>query len=526
MRLHLNRPASVCLAISLACSALAVSGAPPDAASPTRPNIVYIMADDLGRGDLSCYNPVSAWRTPRLDRLAGEGTLFTDGHSASSVCTPSRYALMTGRYSWRGRLKEHTLVGYSASLIEPERLTIAEFLRSKGYTTAIFGKWHLGVDWKRTGPNPEDVDFSQPFNGGPLAHGFDRFLGISASLDMPPYVWLAQDRVVTVPTGQIKDSPKPKFWRGGPISPDFTMEGVDPKLIDTAAQYLTEQVAAPDRRPFFLYVPLAAPHTPIVPTAEFIGCTHTTEYGDFVAQVDADVGRLLDVLDSTGLADNTIVVFTADNGFAPAANLPALLALGHDPSAGLRGYKSDLYEGGNRVPFIVRWPGRTPAGRRSDALVCQADLLATCADLFDATLPPDAAEDSVSMLPLLRGESRGGRESCIAHSAEGRFAIRQGRWKLLLWPGSGGWSPPTPSPSKWLNAPKADLSELPPFQLYDLEADPAETKNLVAEYPKIVESLGRLLRLQIDAGRSTPGVPQPVNLSDWPQVSWRERFAP
>ena len=526
MRIHLALAVPLCLATWIACSLFAATGNAADTATPSRPNIVYILADDLGRGDLSCYNPAAAWKTPCLDRLAAQGLLFTDAHSASGVCTPSRYALMTGRYSWRGPLKAHTLRGYSPALIEPDRLTVASLLKSKGYTTAVFGKWHLGVDWKTTGPNEGDVDFSQPFGGGPLAHGFDRFRGISASLDMPPYVWLEQDRVVTMPTGTIEDSPKPKFWRGGPISEDFTMEGVEPRLIDTAAEYLAERAAAPARQPFFLYVPLAAPHTPIVPTADFIGRTKTTEYGDFVAQVDADVGRLLDVLESTGLAKDTIVIFTADNGFAPAANLPALRALGHDPSVGLRGYKTDLFEGGHRIPFIVRWPGRTPAGGRSDALVAQADLLATCADLLGATLPADAAEDSISMLPLLRGEKQGNRDSCVAHSADGQFAIRQGRWKLILWPGSGGWSPPTPAPSVWLDAPKADFGKLPPFQLYDLEADPAESTNLVAEHPEIVERLGKLARSQIDSGRSTPGAAQPVDLSNWPQVSWREQFAP
>jgi len=332
--------------------------------------------------------------------------------------------------------------------------------------------------------------------------------------------------VVTVPTGTTEDSPKPKFWSAGPISADLTMEGVEPTLIDTAAEYLAERAAATDGRPFFLYLPLAAPHTPIVPTPEFVGRTHTTEYGDFVAQVDADVGRLLDVLDSTGLANDTIVVFTSDNGFSPGANLPALLALGHDPSAGRRGYKTDLYEGGHRVPFIVRWPGRAPAGGRSDALICQADFLATCADLLGVSLPADAGEDSVSMLPLLRGKNNGIRDTCIMHSSEGQFAIRQGRWKLLLWPGSGGWSPPTPAPSVWLDAPSADLSQLPPFQLYDLEADPAETTNVAAAHPEIVAALGKLLRSQIDSGRSTRGATQPVDLSGWPQVSWREQFAP
>jgi arylsulfatase A-like enzyme len=288
---------------------------------------------------------------------------------------------------------------------------VATFLQQKGYATAVFGKWHLGVDWPRTGPNEADVDLSKPIGGGPLAHGFERFFGISVSLDMPPYVWLDQDRVVTVPTRRVDDSPPPQFWNGRPISSDFEMHSVEPRLIDAAAQYLVERAMDPGHRPFFLYLPLAAPHTPIVPTAEFVGRTRTTEYGDFVTQVDADVGWLLDVLDEQGLTDTTIVIVTSDSGFSPAADLPALQRLHHDPSAGFRGSKTDFYEGGHRVPFIVRWPGSTPAGGRCDALICHADLMATCAALFGDTLPDDAAEDSISMLPLLRGEQRGARSS-------------------------------------------------------------------------------------------------------------------
>jgi arylsulfatase A-like enzyme len=498
-----------------------------DHGSPSRPNIICILADDLGSGDLSCLNPTSAWQTPRLDRLASEGLVCTDAHSTSSVCTPSRYALLTGRYSWRGPLKKGVLDGYKPPLIEPGRLTVAELLRQHGYTTAAFGKWHLGVGWSRSGPRPEDVDFTRPFHGGPLAHGFDRFLGIAASLDMPPYVWLSQDRAASVPTAHVQDSRAPRLWRAGPISDDFKMEAVQTRLVDEAAAYVEQRAQARDGRPFFLYLPLAAPHTPLLPTAAFEGSTRTTLYGDFVAQVDSDIGRLLDALDRTGLADETLVIVTADNGFAPAAGLAELEPFRHDPSGGRRGYKSDLYEGGHRVPFIVRWPGHVPAGSRTGALVSQADLLATCADLVGATLPEDAGEDSISLLPLLGPEAPAApvRDSVIHHSGEGRFAIRQGRWKLLAWPGSGGWSAPTPHPSEWLDVPAEDLSTLPPFQLYDLEADPAERTNLAAKHPDMVARLGKLLRAHVDAGRSTPGKPQPVELSGWPQVEWRTDFS-
>ncbi|MCX6951212.1 MAG: arylsulfatase [Verrucomicrobia bacterium] len=501
--------------------------APLRAATP--PNIVYILADDLGIGDVSCYNPQSAWRTPHLDRLAREGLRFTDAHAASSLCTPSRYAILTGRYAWRGRLKQGVLQGYHPPLIEAGRPTVASFLQQHGYTTAAFGKWHLGLDWVRTGPQLENVDFAKPFANGPVTLGFDRFFGISASLDMPPYVWLADDRATTVPATTIADSPAPKLWRAGPIGPDFKMEDVQPRLIEKATAYLGERAAARDGKPFFLYLPLAAPHTPILPTREFEGKTHATSYGDFVTQVDADVGTLLAALERHGLAQNTLVIFTSDNGFAPAADVPAHARINHDPSGGYRGYKSDLFEGGHRIPFIASWPATIHPGRTNAELVEQLDLFATCAELVDGKLPASAAEDSVSLLPLFRGEKNApaSRTTLVSHSAEGRFAIRDTRWKLLLWPGSGGWSSPTPTPSVWLKVERTDLATLPPFQLYDLVADPAETKNVAAEHPEIVQRLGRLLRETIERGRSTPGTAQPVKLGpEWPQTAWMTQFEP
>jgi len=501
----------------------AACGASAAAALPARPNILYIYADDLGIGDLSCYNPRSAWRTPHLDRLAGEGMRFTDAHSASSLCTPSRYALLTGRYAWRGRLKRGVVQGYDGSVLEPGRPTVASFLRDQGYTTAFLGKWHLGLGWVRNGPAVEDVDFARPFGDGPLAFGFERFFGLSASLDMPPYVWLRDDRAEEVPRGRVGDSPPPKLWRGGPIGAGFRMEDVQPRLVDESRRFLAERAAAGDGRPFFLLLSLASPHTPVLPTAEHAGTTPTA-YGDFVRQVDADVGALLAALAELGLAENTLVIFTSDNGFAPAVSVPLHTRIGHDPSAGYRGFKSDLYEGGHRVPFLARWPGRVPAGTRSDALVGQLDLFATVAELVGAEVPAAAAEDSVSSVAVLRG-APAGRATLVNHSAEGRFAIREGRWKLLLWPGSGGWSSPTPSPRRWYDVPASDLSVLPRYQLYDLATDPAEQRNLAGEQPEIVRRLGRLLREQVERGRSTPGDPVPgAAQADWPELSWRGDF--
>ena len=484
-----------------------------------KPNILYILADDMGIGDVSCLNPQSAWQTPNLDRLAGQGIRFTDAHSASGVCTPSRYALLTGRYSWRGPLKQGVLHGYDPSLIEPGRLTVPALLRAHGYDTAMIGKWHLGLDWTQKAPKPAEVDFTKPFGGGPTAHGFDRFFGIAASLDMPPYVYLENDRALNLPTAVIADSPHPRMWRAGLISPDFHHQDVQPRFTERALAYLAERAAARDGKPFFLYLAFSSPHTPIIPTQPFEGKTRTNPYGDFVVQIDASVGQLLAALDSQGFATNTLVIFTADNGCAPAANFQELRKFHHDPSAGFRGHKADLFEGGHRVPFIARWPGHTPAGTRCAQTIGQLDLLATCADLLGVRLPDSAGEDSLSILPLLCGQEMASprRQALVHQSSNGSFAIRQDNWKLCLCPDSGGWSFPRPG--------RGEADGLPRFQLYDLDADPAEKNNLEATHPEIVQRLGSLMRDYIQRGRSTPGSPQPYDSkTPWRQTAWMEGF--
>ncbi len=525
-RIPAAMPRRLCALLRLTCLAVCGSLALALSAAPAqKPNLLFILADDMGVGDVSALNPHAAWKTPHLDRLAREGVAFTDAHSASGVCTPSRYTLLTGRYSWRSKLKKGVLQGYSPALIEPGRVTIAEFLRRQGYATAAVGKWHLGLDWARRGPQPEDVDFTRPVAGGPLAHGFERFFGISASLDMPPYVWLRDDRATRVPAGTIGNSPAPRLWRGGPIAEDFRMEEVQARLADEGIAFLAQRAAARDGKPFFLYLPFASPHTPVLPTGEFAGKTKTTPYGDFCAQLDADIGRVLAALERLGLARDTLVIFTADNGFAPPAGLDALKKIAHDPSAGRRGYKADLFEGGHRVPFLARWPGVAPAGARSGATIGQLDVFATMAEILGAKIPDNTAEDSVSFLAALRGAQDAPRAApLVNHSADGEFAIRDGQWKLLLCPGSGGWSPPTANPTLWLKAERADLSRLPPFQLYDLAADPAETTNLAAAHPEIVQRLGRAMRGLIERGRSTPGAPQQNDGGPWPQIAWMEQF--
>ncbi len=384
-------------------------------------------------------------------------------------------------------------------------MTVASLLKSRGYHTACFGKWHLGMDWTvRDGADPGDgidpkidpasVDFAAPFRHGPTAAGFDTFFGISASLDMPPFVFLENDRAASLPTA------RKKWIREGPAAPDFEAEDVLPKVTHRTVAHIRDRAKAGG--PFFVYMPLNSPHTPIVPTPEFRDKSGLNAYGDFVMQTDAAVGDVLRALDEAGIADKTLVVFTSDNGCSPQANVPELLAKGHNPSHVFRGLKADIFDGGHRVPFLVRWPGIVKPGTRCDRTVCLTDILATAADLTGMKLPDDAGEDSVSLMPCLRGATNGPfREATVHHSINGSFSIRQGQWKLALCRDSGGWSAPRPG------SPAAKA--LPPLQLFDLEADVAEAKNVAPEHPDIVERMTRLLQSYMDRGRSTPGPSQP-----------------
>jgi arylsulfatase A-like enzyme len=474
------------------------------AAGATKPNIVYIYCDDLGYGDVQCLNPHGKIPTPHMDRVAAGGMTFTDAHSSSAVCTPSRYSVLTGRYNWRSRMKRGVLNGYSPRLIEANRVTVAAFLKQQGYATACLGKWHLGMNWAQNDGRPPGssgnrnrIDYTQPIEGGPTAVGFDYFYGISASLDMPPFVFIENDRVTEIPSVE-------KEWiRKGPAGPEFEAMDVLPVLTEKAVDYIARRAADAKRgNPFFLYLPLASPHTPILPTREWQGKSGLNAYADFVMQTDATVGAVLDVLDRQGLTDNTLVILTSDNGCSPQADYPALLARGHDPSYNFRGWKSDIFEGGHRIPFLVRWPARVKPGTCSDQLVCQVDFFATCADILGMKLPDTMAEDSVSILPALLGRARKPLREAVVHSSIfGAFSIRQGQWKLELCPDSGGWSEPTPG------SPEAQA--LPPVQLYDLSQDIGETNNVQAANPKVVVRQTRLLEKYIANGRSTPGKPQP-----------------
>ncbi len=455
------------------------------------PNLVIILADDLGYGDPRCYNPASKVPTPHIDRLAAQGLRFTDAHTPSAVCTPTRYGVLTGRYCWRTPLKRGVLQGYSPLLIEPGRMTVASLLKQKGYATTAVGKWHLGLG------RAARTDFGKPLRPGPNAVGFDYFFGIPASLDMPPYVFVENERVTEAPTATIGDSAMRRhggqgFWRGGAIAPGFRHEDVLPKLTEKAVALIGKQKKG---KPFFLYLALTAPHTPWMPTKDFRGKSGAGSYGDFVAQVDATVGRVARALDDAGLAGDTLLIFTSDNG---AHWLPTdIERWKHRANDGLRGQKADIWDGGHRVPFIARWPGKVKAGAVSKELICLTDLLATAADLVGAKLPADAGEDSFSILPVLRGQKRDRpvREAVVHQSGDGTLGIRQGPWKLATALGSHGFSNPR-------NVKPREGG--PRGQLYRMDDDPEEKTNLWLKRPDVVKRLTALLAKYQAEGRSRP----------------------
>lgn len=448
------------------------------ATAEEKPNIVFILADDLGTGDVQRLNPARGKiPTPHLDRLATQGMIFSDAHSGSSVCTPTRYGLLTGRYAWRTRLQRGVLDGGSdAPLIAAGRFTVAEMLRGQGYRTGCVGKWHLGFEFDgavKKAKGRSGAPVGTRIMGGPVTRGFDEFWGCSNARTMESLI------------------------EGDRVTEELPPVEMLPRLVRRAEEF----IAAHAKTPFFLYVPLTSPHTPIVPAPAWKGKSPLGEYADFVMQTDDAVGRILAALEQHGVAEKTLVIFTADNGCSPQAGVEALEKKGHFASAGFRGYKSDIWEGGHRVPFLVRWPGVVKPASASDATICLVDFMATIAEITGAKLPAEAAPDSVSFLPTLRGiEFAPLRDSVVHHSIEGRFAIRSGQWKLCLCAGSGGWS---------------KGGDRDPVQLYDLTADPGETTNLASKNPEVVERLTALLHRQITEGRSTPG-PKQTNDTEVP----------
>ena len=497
---------------------------------PVRPpNFVVILCDDLGYGDVACLNPKGKIPTPNMDKIGREGMTFTDAHSGSAVCSPTRYGILTGRYAWRGRLKKGVLGGLSPRLIEPGRLTIAQMLKNRGYQTAVLGKWHVGMDWEvlagktvtELGIEPlaqnRNVDYTKPIRNGPNTLGFDYFFGIAGSLDMIPYAYIHNNRLTASPT-QERDfammlGKATGKTRKGPAALGFEASNVLGDLTEKAVDYISSinQQAKRDK-PFFLYLPLTAPHTPILPTAPWQGKSGLNPYADFVMATDDAIGKVANALEKAGLSQDTLLIVTSDNGCSPQADFPALLNRNHHSSHTFRGTKADIFEGGHRVPFLARWPGVTKPGSQSERLVCLTDLMATFAEITGAEitgegegrtkLPESAAEDSFSFVDALKGQGLpGGRESIVHHSINGSFAIRRGPWKLALCADSGGWSEPRP------NTPKA--KGLPLSQLYNLAEDICETNNRITELPAKAAELEKELTNLAANGRSTPGPIQP-----------------
>ena len=464
----------------------------------SRPNIVYILADDLGYGDISSFNPQGKIGTPNIDSLSHHGMRFTDAHSPSAVCSPTRYGIITGRYAWRSRLKSGVTWSWDQPLISDHQTTVASLLKENGYHTGCVGKWHLGLGWQQDSSGREDI--VQPLTAGPTTVGFDYFFGITASLDIPPYIYIENDQSTTPQIDTIEKRDGKEFWRKGQIGSDFTHEGCLPMLTEKAVKYINEQ--AKKDNPFFLYFPLPAPHTPILPTSEFKGKSSTNEFGDFVLMVDDVVGQVVNALRRNNLEENTLVIFTSDNGCSPMADFEELATFNHDPSYIYRGHKADIFEGGHRIPFVAKWPAVIAGERTSDETVCLTDLLATCADIVGDTLTDDEGVDSYNIYPLLQGKtpSQPVREATVHHSVNGSYAIRQENWKLIFCPGSGGWSSPVPK--------DALVQNLPALQLYDLTQDAAEENNLVEQHPVVVNRLSNLMENYIANGRSTPGTAQ------------------
>ncbi len=482
---------------TLLAVALYAFSIPLAAAEPSRPNIVILYADDMGYGDLGVQNPESKIPTPHLDALAREGTRFTDGHSSSGVCTPSRYALLHGRYHWR---KFHGIVNsFDQPILDAERTTLPEMLRAKGYKTACIGKWHLGWDWnaikkpgakpggKEKGFAPEAFDWSLPIPGGPLSHGFDYYFGDDVP-NFPPYAWFENDHVITAPTVMLKTTGQANegSWeaRPGPSVKDWDFRAVMPKLTEKAVEWIGKQKKD---EPFFLYFPFTSPHAPIVPAAEFTGKSQANGYGDYMVQTDDTAGRVLKALKDAGFAENTLVIFSADNGPEHYA-YDRVKNSGHRSMGPLRGLKRDIWEGGHRVPFVVRWPGVVPAGKVNTGLISQIDLYATIAAVVGCEIAADSAEDSYNQLALWKGADLSARDTLVHNTNANGYALRHGDWVLIA-AKTGAVSKVPP----WFDAANGYSANPDPGELYNLREDLAQKQNLHASQPEKVKELTALL---------------------------------
>ncbi|MFO7754873.1 MAG: arylsulfatase [Bacteroidales bacterium] len=462
------------------------------------PNIIYILADDLGYGDVSSFNPASKIISPNIDMIASGGMMFKDAHSGSSTGTGSRYGILTGRYSWRTDLEEEDKNNPGKPLVDENRLTVASMLKEKGYSTACIGKWQLGLGWVTDQENG-DIDFSRELTAGPGTSGFDYSYIVPGSLNIPPYVYIENHKVTAEPDRTSSDNSEYGGWKEGLTGADFKHEEVLPHLTEKAVEWINGN--AKEDEPFFLYFAPTAPHAPVLPSEEFEGVSSTNPYGDFVVMLDHMVGQITAALEENKASENTIIIFTSDNGYAPGPGIKELSTLGHSPGFVYRGHKSDIFEGGHRVPFIIRWPDVIKPGRTGVVPVSLNDLIATMADITGYKLSDDAAEDSYSLLPVIKEETvKYERESIIHHSERGHYAIRKGNWKLIA---SAG----TEAPGLQTEGETGE-TELPEPRLYDLESDPREEDNVAEDNPDIVDDLKELLLEYIQKGRSTPRTEQ------------------
>ncbi len=467
-----------------------------------KPNIVILYADDMGFGDLGANNPASKIPTPHLDRLAAQGMRFTDAHSSSGICTPSRYALLTGRFHWR---KFHGIVNaFDSPVLDAAELTLPEMLKQHGYRTACTGKWHLGWNWsdiQKPGEQtlidakkqnkilaPDAFDWSKPISGGPLSHGFDYYFGDDVP-NFPPYAWFENDRVITTPTLplNITQQTKEGAWeaRPGPMTPGWDFYAVGPRITDKAVAWIKQQRGQDG--PFFLYAPFNSPHAPIVPSDAFIGKSQAGGFGDFMTQTDAEVGRILRALEENGFAENTLVIFSADNGAEHYA-YERLRKFQHRSSGPLRGVKRDLYEGGHRVPFVIKWPGEVKPGSVSDALVSQVDLFATLAAIVGHALPAGVAEDSHDLLAVWKQNAASPRRSIVHNTMAGAFAMRHDDWLLIAHKTGAHTKVPA-----WFDSENGYVEDKHPGELYNLRTDLAQQRNLYGAEPAKVKELTTLL---------------------------------
>lgn len=495
---------------------------PAETRAEGRPNVILILADDLGIGDVSAFNGQAAFRTRNLDRLAARGMMFTDAHSNAAICTPTRYGILTGRYAWRSELKSGVFDGYAPPLIGKDRLTIARLFQQNGYHTGIVGKWHLGWDWAYRGKPAnadgtfakDQIDFSRPIRNGPQDVGFTYSFVLPKSLSAPPYVYVENSLPTSIPNETSVNYDSKALWGKGPKGADFNHVDVLPRITEKSIEYLQER--AKSDQPFFLFCSLTAPHAPIIPTTEFIGKSNTNYYGDFVLMVDHMIGRIMDAIEADPRLKNTLIIVTSDNGQTPRADFDdnELKQAGHNGSYIYRGKKFDIFEGGHRVPFIASWPGKIAEKTVSEETVCTVDFMATAAEMLGVKLPETAGEDSYSLLPVLLQQPypKPLREATVLHSSDGRFAIRKGDWKLILWAGSGGWAFPKTA---------SDMAGLPRFQLYNMRDDPSEKSNVISAHPELAQGLQVLLEKYVDDGRSTPGARQSnEGPKRWPQLEW------